>query len=107
MFDSKGQCKPAAISVLSAVASDCWGTFFIVWDLVKTARKFVAPFHECVILHGPGEHYSAREDEFHAQFLGGLLRTVNSNRLRMIKIVSEIPPKKTCHSCPLSCGLLR
>ena len=28
------------------------------------------------------------EGEFHAQFLGGLLRTVNSNRLRMIKIVS-------------------
>ena len=70
LFDSKGQCKPAAISVLSPVASDCWGTFFIVWDLVKTARKFAAPFHECVILHGPGEHYSAREDEFHAQFLG-------------------------------------
>ena len=29
------------------------------------------------------------EGEFHAQFLGGLLRTVNSNRLRMIKIVSK------------------
>lgn len=60
LFDSKGQCLPTAISVMSPVAAECWGTFFIVWDMVKTARKFVAPeagvkpFHECIILHGPG-----------------------------------------------------
>ena len=62
VFDSKGRCKPAPISVLSPVAADCWGSFFIVWDLLKEARKFVAPeagvapFHECIILHGPGTY---------------------------------------------------